>query len=225
MNTRITLTLSAVAVAAALATPSVALAGLSGNVGVTSNYIWRGKTQTDDAAAISGGLDYDFGNGFSVGTWTSNVDFPGGVIAPDKDKGYELDLYGGYAGKMGSLDYGLGITHYAYPIHDNSDLDFTEFYGNLGFGPATFGVAYTFNADDDDQEGNIYYSLGASTDIKEGLSLGGTVGRYDFDTGNGDYTHYQVNLSKGDFTFAVDDNNTSDSDPVVSVSWAHALDL
>ena len=37
---------------------------LSANLGVASNYIWRGVTQTQDDPAISGGLDYVMENGF-----------------------------------------------------------------------------------------------------------------------------------------------------------------
>lgn len=212
-------TLLASAVAVSTLVGSSAFAGASVNVGVTNNYIWRGVTQTDDAAAVSGGLDYDFGNGFSLGTWTSNVDFPGS--AP-KDKGYELDFYGAYGAKAGLLDYSVGFTHYAYPSHD--DIDFTEVNGSLGYGPLSLGVAYTAAADNDAAEGDIYYSLSGSTEIKPGLSLGATVGNYDFDAG-GDYTHYQLSLTKGDFSFAVDDNDTSGSDPRVTISWSKSMDL
>lgn len=221
-NIKRTLLSSAIAVSTITASTmltSTAFAGASVNVGVTNNYIWRGVTQTDDAAAVSGGLDYDFGNGFSVGTWTSNVDFPG---AAPKDKGYELDFYGGYGAKAGPMDYSVGFTHYAYPSHD--DIDFTEVNGSLGYGPITLGVAYTAAADNDAAEGDMYYSLSGSTDIKPGLSLGATVGNYDFDAGD-DYTHYQISLSKSDFTFAVDDNDIDGSDPQVTISWSKSLDL
>lgn len=198
---------------------TTALAGASANVGIASNYIWRGLTQTEDQAAVSGGLDYDFGNGFSVGTWASNVNF--GTATTD-DTGYELDLYGGYGGKMGSTDYSVGFIHYAYPAQDN--IDFTEITAGLGFGPASLDLAYTVDADDPSLEDNLYIALSGSTDIKEGLSLGATIGHNEPDAG-ADYTHYQVSLSKGDFTFAVDDNDQSGSDPRVSVSWAHSIDL
>jgi uncharacterized protein (TIGR02001 family) len=218
MKTQIKLTLSAL-IAATILGSSAAYAGASANVGVASNYIWRGATQTNDNAAISGGLDYDFGNGFSAGTWTSNL---------SDGNGYELDLYAGYSGKIGASDLGVTLTNYRYPTID--DADFTELGASLGFGAATVGVAYTIDSDDNKtpefSKGDIYYSLGASTDIKEGLSLGGTIGKYDFDDKAGtDYTHYQLNLSKGDFTFAIDDNDLDNTDPRVSVAWAHSLDL
>lgn len=218
MKTKIKLTLSAVITATILGS-SAAFAGASANIGVGSNYVWRGATQTNDNAAVSGGLDYDMGNGFSAGTWASNL---------SDGNGYELDLYAGYSGKIGASDVGVTITNYRYPTLDDSD--FTELGGSVGFGPVSLGAAYTIASDDNDgpefSKGDLYYSLGASTDIKEGLSLGGTVGKYDFDDEAGnDYTHYQINLSKGDFTFAIDDADLDNYDPRVSVAWAHALDL
>nr|MDJ0870709.1 TorF family putative porin [Gammaproteobacteria bacterium] len=42
---------------------------LSANIGVVSNYYFRGVTQTDDKAAVQGGLDWVHGTGIYVGTW------------------------------------------------------------------------------------------------------------------------------------------------------------
>ena len=222
MNAKLKLTLSVAVLATSLLGSTVTYAAASGNVGVTNNYIWRGVTQSADDTAVSGGLDYDFGNGFSMGTWASSLGTGGG---------YELDLYGGYGGKIGATDYSVGLTHYRYPV-GTPDAYFTEVNGSLGFGIASFNVAYTFNSDDNNtpefSKGDIYYSLGASTEIKPGLSLGGLVGKYDFDDAAGDdYTHVQVNLSKGDFTFAVDKTSglAGNNDARVSVAWSHALDL
>ncbi len=84
------------------------LAEVSMNIGATSNYIWRGVSQTDDAAAISGGLDWSGATGLYAGTWVSNVDF-----GPDTSP-YELDLYGGYAGEVGDFGYDVGLIYYTY---------------------------------------------------------------------------------------------------------------
>ncbi len=84
----------ATAVAAVL-TSGVAAAELSGNAAFTSNYIWRGVTQTTDQAAGQGGVDWGFGSGFYVGTWVSNVDFSG------LGDGYEMDVYAGCGGEAG----------------------------------------------------------------------------------------------------------------------------
>ena len=68
---------------ASLGSMGVALAdsphSISANIGVVSNYIWRGVTQTGDQAAVQGGLDYSHESGFYAGTWASNVDFDEGA--------------------------------------------------------------------------------------------------------------------------------------------------
>lgn len=79
--------------AAVLAGP--ASAQVSGNVGVVSNYLFRGVTQTDDGAAVQGGFDFEHESGFYTGTWLSNVDFGG-------KEDVEVDLYAGYRGEFGS---------------------------------------------------------------------------------------------------------------------------
>lgn len=64
--------------------------GLKANASVTSNYVFRGETQTDDGPAIQGGIDYTHSSGFYAGAWGSNVKFPnaGGSTL-------EYDLYAG----------------------------------------------------------------------------------------------------------------------------------
>ncbi len=208
MKHAIRLTTIPLALAGALAA-APAVAGLEANIGVASNYIWRGMTQTQDGAAISGGLDYSTDGGFYAGTWTSNVDFG--------DAGYELDLYGGYGMDLGSVNIDLGYIYYAYPTL--TDSDFSEVYANFGFGVFKAGVAYQVNADFTD-ENYLYLSLGADFDLGNdyGVSLYG--GNYDFGSDGDDLNHFGVSLSKGDFGIALDKNDSDDDDPRVTVSWS-----
>ena len=60
-------------------------AAVSANVAFTSDYVWRGMTQSD-GPAIQGGFDYEADGGFYAGIWGSNVNFNDGA-------GSELDLY------------------------------------------------------------------------------------------------------------------------------------
>ena len=199
-----------------------AMAELSGNIGVTSNYIWRGMTQTNDQSAVSGGIDFAHDSGFYAGTWTSNL---GG-------DDQELDLYAGYGMKAGPVDLDFGAISYQYPV---SEVYFHEGYVNASMSMFTLGAAFTIGSDDDDtptfSNGDIYLSLGAAFEISKGLELGVTAGSYNFDDDLGDdYTHYQVSLSKDDFTFAIDKNNITDTgageDNIrVSASWSKGFDL
>ncbi len=205
-----------------------AAAELSANIGATSNYVWRGVTQTDDGAAISGGLDYAHDSGFYAGTWASNVDF-----GSDDDTTAEVDLYGGYANELGSgLGYDFGVIYYAYPGGD--ELDFTEVYASLSFGPVTGGVNYTVDKEAGGDEDDVYYHLSASFDVAPTWSIGGTIGHYDFDSGDS-YNHGQIDIGKsvgdfGDFTLSVsvvdedDDGLDFDGDTLVFVSWGKTFD-
>ncbi len=215
----------------ALAVCGSAAAELSANIGATSNYVWRGVTQTDDAAAISGGLDYAHDSGLYAGLWASNVDF-------DDDTTAEVDLYGGFANEFDNgLGYDIGLLYFAYPGAGPSpgdELDFLEVVGALSFGPVTAGVNYTvWKENDDADENDVYYHVSASTEVAPTWSLGATVGYYDFDDDT-DYTHGQVDVTKsagelGDFTLSVsvaedDDDLGIDGDTLVFVSWAKSFD-
>lgn len=202
-----------------------AVAGASGNIGVTSNYIWRGVEQNAGDAAVSGGLDYEAANGLYVGTWTSPV-------AGGSD--YELDVYGGYAGETAAgLGYDAGLITYMYPKGGTNE-HFDEVYGKVTYGLFEAGAAYTFGSDDNStpefSKGDVYYHVGVSKELSNGVTLGATVGSYDFDDPAGDdYNHAQLSVAKDDFTFAIDKadgcSTLCDDDTRASVSWSKSFDF
>ncbi|MGB5569317.1 MAG: TorF family putative porin [Sedimenticolaceae bacterium] len=225
----------AMVVGALMISGSVA-AEFSANIGATSNYVWRGVTQTDNGAAVSGGLDYAHDSGFYAGTWASNVDFGDG-------SGAEVDLYGGFGNKLDNgLGYDVGATYYAYPNYDDSN--FSEIYGSLSYKYFTAGINYTVWSQVDDTkgvnetfiEGDTYYYLSGSYEIKPTWTLGGTVGYYDFkDDGkegiDTSYSFAQLDVGKGagdfgDFTFSVSKagKESGSNDTLVFVSWAKTFE-
>ena len=182
----------------ALTLPSVAAAEVSANVGVVSNYFFRGVTQTDDGAAVQGGLDYGHESGFYAGTWGSTVDF-----GPTDDTSYEIDFYAGYGGGIGDLGYDVGYIYYAYP--DADDADFGELYGSLTYSYFTAGLAYTVNSQVEGESafdtGDLYYYAGVDVPFGEsGYSGSLYYGYYTFDadssTNELDYGHWSAGLSK-----------------------------
>jgi uncharacterized protein (TIGR02001 family) len=219
----------------ALALSGSALAELSANIAATSNYVWRGATQTDDGAAIQGGIDYAHDSGFYLGTWASNVDFGSGSGGE-----VEWDIYGGYAGEFNDFGYDLGVFYYAYP--DSNDANFTELALSVSYKFLSAGINYTVQSQVNDVrgeanpfiDGDLYYHVGASFEVMPTWTIGGTIGYYDFeDDGVGDtdlsYAHYQLDVGKGagdfgDFTFSVSkagkEANGGDDDIKVFVSWA-----
>jgi len=168
----------------------------SANVGVVSDYRFRGISQTDSGPAVQGGVDLDMGNGIYLGTWASQVDFAYG----EDETEFEQDFYGGYAGETASgMGYDVGYIYYAYHGSDQ-DEDYQEIYGSLSFGDLSLGFAYS-----DDywyQTGEFYYlSTGYSfalgndiaLDLSAGLNLFDEVGFLD---GSDSYVDYGVTVSK-----------------------------
>jgi uncharacterized protein (TIGR02001 family) len=202
---------------ALLGASATATAELSMNIGATSNYIWRGTTQTANGSAISGGLDWGHESGVYVGTWASN--------AWDD---YELDLYGGYATEFGDFGVDAGLIYYTYS--EDADSNFLELGLSGSFKFITAGVNYTLSSDIDDTkeeaegfiEGDLYYYVSAGFDLPQDFSIGLTVGAYTFeDDGVNetdlDYTHYQVDLTKsagdyGDVTLSLSDTDLEDGE-------------
>ncbi|MET0004658.1 MAG: TorF family putative porin [Candidatus Thiodiazotropha sp.] len=195
---------------ALLGLSSIAAAEVSTNIGVTSNYIWRGLTQTGNSTALSGGFDWSGESGLYAGTWLSEA-----------SDDYELDLYGGYAGEVGDFGYDVGLIYYAYSSDAESDFIELAVSGSWQF--LTAGLNYVFSAEDAVEviEEDLYYYLGASFDLPQDFSIGLTVGFVEPD-GDGDddledYTHYQVDLTKatgdfGDVTLSVSDTDLDDTD-------------
>lgn len=172
------------------------------NIGLASNYLWRGVTQTDDQAAIQGGVDYGHKSGVYAGTWLSNVKFGG-------TSGYEQDWYVGYRFKTDPVLWDVGYKLYTYP--SLTDLNFGEIYGNVNWKFLTGGVALTTNADDSlanpADSGDVYLYVTGDWTLK-GIGLGGTLGHYSHTrTGIDDYSHLQLYLEKSGFKLAFDKNN------------------
>lgn len=158
---------------------------VSGNVTLTSDYVFRGFTQANEDPAIQGGLDWDSGAGFYLGTWGSNVNFGDGDEAS-----VELDVYGGYAGEIDGFSYDVGFLYYWYPGAASAlSYDFWEVYGSVGydFGPAavSFGLAYTpdnFGGTDD----GLYFQGGISVPLGDMFSMDANLNYSDVDPAFGD---------------------------------------
>ena len=105
----------------------------SANIGVVSNYIWRGVTQTGDQAAVQGGLDVAHESGFYAGTWASNIDWDEGsaeevtgtvAVDPTTASGFAEDADGNLVV--------TGMTSGADPASPNYELDlYLGFGGNI----------------------------------------------------------------------------------------------
>lgn len=124
---------------------SAADAGISSNVTATSEYDFRGISQTARDPALQAGADYAFGNsGLALGAWASNVDFGESV-----DGDLELDVVGSYGRALGEhARWIVGFTWYTYPGSEasatKSELaDFLEPYAGLDIGSFSLRQRWT----------------------------------------------------------------------------------
>ena len=124
-------------------------AGVSANVSFTTDYIWRGMTQSD-GPAVQGGFDYEADSGFYAGFWGSNVNFNNG-------NGQELDYYAGYGFSLGDVGVDVGYITYDYPDSD-PDLKFEEIY--LGFSFGALGLTYASGQDEAPDYVEVSYGIG-----------------------------------------------------------------
>lgn len=217
-----------------------ALADMSANVTATSNYVWRGVSQTDNGAAIQGGVDYTMGDsGLYAGTWVSTLGGSGSTgFGNDANASSETDFYAGWAADLGDSGLGLdvGYIYYAY-LDSDGEVDFGEIYANVSFSIVSAGVSYTTNTGDDNEDvgadqGDIYAWIGASVDLGEDWSVGATIGTYAYENDGEDvtdYSHGVIDLTKsagdfGDFTlslsYADEEAQNDDDDVITYVSWS-----
>jgi uncharacterized protein (TIGR02001 family) len=165
-------------IAAALATVSLpSVAEIAGNVALTTDYRFRGISQTDRNPAVQGGFDWSHDSGFYIGTWGSNVDFAGSL---------ELDYYAGFANDINdSLAFDVGAIYYDYP-GDGGSLEFWEVYGGLSgdIGPVSLSGKVSYSDDYFGESGTaFYYDLGASYALPAEFSLGAHYGYQTIDDG------------------------------------------
>lgn len=208
--------LYAIAATVALtAVPTLSFAessALTFNAAVTSDYRYRGISQSRLKPAVSAGVDYAIPGGFYVGAWASSIRWIEDLgeiagVSTGSTK-VEVDLYGGYKGEISKdFTYDVGVLAYVYPGNKVGDLspffknaNTTEIYGALTFGPATlkYSHAVTNLFGNPDSKNSGYVDLSATFDVS-GFSLTPHVG-YQKVKGPYDdvasYTDYSLTVSK-----------------------------
>ncbi len=123
------------------------------SVTLSTDYLFRGISQTDTGPAIQGSVDIEHSSGLYLAGFASNVDFG--------DASIETDLSFGYRTALGALKLDLGGIWYAYPGADN-DLDFFEFAarGSYPVGPVTLLAGVYYSPQFQARAGNGWYTEG-----------------------------------------------------------------
>ena len=180
-------------IAGAFTAPAALAEGeFSGNVAFTTDYVYRGVTQTDGAPTISGGLDWA-SDEFYVGGWMSGVDFGDGTST-------ELDIYAGWTPSVGRFDLDLGAIYYLYPdAPDDPEQNFVEIYAGASttVGMVELGASYAYSPEFYGETGAAGYSkVTASVPLGENFGLDASAGFSDFyDSGNDSYSDYSIGVT------------------------------
>ena len=182
-------------------------AGFSGNAALTSDYVWRGSTQTHGDPAVQAGFKLAGDSGLYGSVWASNVEF-----APETHASSEFDFTLGWARSLGD-DWAIDVNvlHYAYPS-TTTDLDWTElndtvtwkgnYWASLGYSNEALGY----------DDSAVYGLVGAKWPLNDRFRFEATVGYYglkDLDGDDRDDSYAHGSLS------AVWAFTAADSKPVV----------
>ncbi len=183
---------------------------LSYNIGVVSEYRYRGLAQSRFDPAVQGGVDYADKSGFYVGAWASTIKWiEDNSTSTNPVKGnMELDVYGGYKFSLGSVAMDVGYLRYQYlnntlantgggGSYKNANTD--EAYVAGAVGPFTLKYSYAFSDlfGNINTKGSTYLDLNATFDLGNGFSLVPQVGRQTVkNTSVATYTHYSLSLNK-----------------------------
>lgn len=191
---------------------------VSYNLGVTSDYRFRGISQSRLNPALQGGIDYANKNGFYLGTWVSTINWikdTGQAQTPIADVGssaLEVDVYGGYKFEAAKdLTFDFGALQYWYPgnklmnVAGSSNANTLEFYGAVTYGLVTakysrsqgnlFGAGLVTGTTS--SKGSGYVDLSAAFDLSNGYSLVPHIGAQTVTNNtNASYTDYSLTLNK-----------------------------
>ena len=177
-------TVIAGALAAAM-TPMTGLAAdpppehtITGNVGLYSQYIFRGLAQTNKEPALQGGFDYAHASGLYAGTWASNISRLRDGGAYRAGGSLEWDFYGGYKPTFGDFVFDIGTLYYWYPgdpaftapgaAANNPKANTWELYGGVTWKWFTLKYSHSLNNKTFavlDSSGTWYLDLTASVPL------------------------------------------------------------
>ncbi|MEO0608081.1 MAG: TorF family putative porin [Pseudomonadota bacterium] len=198
----------------------------SGNIALTSDYVYRGITQADGAPTIQGGFDWA-SDDFYVGVWASGVDFGDGTST-------EIDYYAGWTPTVGEFGLDLGVIYYSYPdAPDDPEQAFVELYAGASttLGMVDVGASVAYSPEFYAETGPaLYWAASAGVPLGENFGVDVSVGYSDaqddvMDGGFEDYTDYSIGLTTSvadmvdlDFRYIDTDLDGGDEAFVVTVS-------
>jgi uncharacterized protein (TIGR02001 family) len=188
--------------------PAAAESAIAYNVGVVSEYRYRGIAQTKGDPALQGGVDYTNPNGFYAGAWASTIKWikDSAATAGQTKGATELDLYAGYKFEAAGLGFDVGYLRYEYlnntlknstaATFKNANTD--EVYGAVTYGVTTLKYSYAFSDlfGYNNSKGSTYWDLSATFDLGNGYSLVPHAGHQTVRNNSTSYTDIALTLNK-----------------------------
>lgn len=184
---------------------------LSANVGLVSDYVWRGISYSDNDAAVQGGIDLKHSSGAYIGTWWSSLNawiYDGYDYASA-----EQDVYVGYNmnfSKEVAMD--LRYTNYIYSPAD--ELNFDEIHVGVSAYGASAGIDYADNRSPGDASTAHYY-VGYRHTFAWEIGVSALYGMYDLKDdfnvdGDSSYNYWNIGVNKtlGGIIFGLSYNDT-----------------
>jgi uncharacterized protein (TIGR02001 family) len=223
MPYRTTLVASAILLAFAAASEP-ASAAVTGTATLTSDYVFRGVSQTNGDPAIQAGFEAASDSGWYLGTWGSNISWLSDLsaVGAEISSSVEVDVYGGYRGKFSdAVSFDVGATYYAYPGDFPSgfnDADTAEIYFGIGVGILTAKYAYALTdlfgyADSD---GSGYLDVSANWGFADSWTLNLHAGNQWIESNDSyEYSDWKVGVTKAlanGFTIAAAYTDTNADD-------------
>jgi len=187
-----------------------AQAGTSGNVSLTSDYVFRGVSQSNQEPALQGGVEYSADSGFYIGSWGSSISWLSDLStsAAPISSSLELDVYGGYRGKFSdAVSYDVGAAYYWYPGDFPSGFnsaDTLEVYAGItvvASDKVSLGAKYSHATTDlfgyVDSDGSGYLDLSANFSVGAGVTINTHAGKQWIE-GNAafEYTDWKLGATK-----------------------------
>ena len=190
---------------------------------LTTDYVYRGISYSDEHAAAQLAIDVSGDAGFFGGVWASTTDLTSGT----RNRSLEVDYYIGYVRYFDNdWSTSLSVNRYTYPGGDgNVDYDYNELAAVFGFDDRLwFELDYTDSLFGHD-EAAYNVEVSASWPLPSLLTFSTSVGYYDVSetAGNG-YSHWQVGISRPLAWLSVDLRYHDTSNVPARISPAHLAD-
>ena len=175
---------------------------LAYNIGGTTDYRFRGISQSSFKPAVQGGIDFSHKSGAYAGVWASNVNWIKDYIGAT-DGSLEVDFFGGYKGELAKdLGFDLGVIAYVYPSNNTpTNANTNEIYAALTYGPVTAKYSRSLGnfVANPNSAASQYLEVAASFDVGNGFSITPHLGRQTIPNQTasaGDYTDYALTVNK-----------------------------